>query len=73
MLKEKDLRASKKKLKGLKGYDSHQKLLGQASRSALLLTTLGGQFQTWAPNFHAWRGSSGPPVVIPDYFKIVQF
>jgi hypothetical protein len=70
MLKEKDLRSFKKKLKG---YQS-QKLLEQASRSALLLTTFGRPVpDLGSPSFHAWCGSSRPPVVIPAYFKIVQF
>ena len=70
MLKEKDLRGFKKRLKG---YES-QKLLGQASRSALLLTTFGRPVPDLGSQaFTPGVGAVDRPVVIPAYFKIVQF
>jgi hypothetical protein len=70
MLKEKDLRGFEK---GLKGYESQKLFRAGFSIRAPSHNIWEACSRLGLPSFHAWCGSSGPPVVIPAYFKIVQF
>jgi hypothetical protein len=68
MLKEKDLRGFKK----AKRLRKSETLRAGFSIRAPSHNIWEASSSLGLPSFHARCGSSGPPVVIPAYFKIVQ-
>jgi hypothetical protein len=67
MLKEKDLMGFKKKAKRLRKSETPRAGFSIRAPSHNIWEA---SSRLGLPSFHA---SSGPPVVIPAYFKIVQF